>query len=695
MIKDICDLLVGKDNEDDLRRYARGVALYGLASVLNSTRCSIVIPNDIKDMPINLYGIFLGSSGIGKTKSVNFVNELILEATKRIKAKVEAKLEIMDPFGMQEITDLTKDGITIADSYKSLTDSATLKLMRVMDITDYYSINYIVDEFASVVMREYEMLSSTIIEIYDKGKVPVNLRATSKTAKCDNPVPLNMLAFGSSHLLFESDSNIEKAFLDLLQAGLARRTLFVNAKTSVNKFTLNANDHRSTIDSIIDKFVKLQDKYDHYKLQLTDDAIKLYNDYMESNTEDSINISDFQMLNKIYAKNRSWLALKISGLIACSKFENEVTKESYQEAIDIVEDSYSDFKSIINRPQKYEIIVDWLLDTGNSENEYTLTQALPFYKDIKNKKNFWDLAKGFAYENNITLMIEDRRNITFYQAKAKKKTNLEEPLLFSYSMDMAKDYYTNDDIAWKDLYKVVQKNGLCYSAHTFKEGYRLKDNAIEGFDLIMLDVDGGTPLDIAKLLLDNYTYLISTTRSHNKEKNGIVCDRYRIILPMKNRLELDKDQYTKFMTSLMEDMPIELDTCTVDISRMFFGSEGEYWYNEGILFDADKYIPNTQEEEQYKKQGSALAKKNIGGISQYIIRNESNGRNNQLIKLAMLLTEKGYSHEEAKEEILRVNKQFNNPLSEAELQRTIFKSLARREVVEVEEYEEDDEFAIV
>lgn len=65
MINDICDLIVGTESEDDLRRYARLVTLYGLAMVANGARCSVVIPNDNKSMPINVYGIGTAGSGIG------------------------------------------------------------------------------------------------------------------------------------------------------------------------------------------------------------------------------------------------------------------------------------------------------------------------------------------------------------------------------------------------------------------------------------------------------------------------------------------------------------------------------------------------------------------------------------------------------------------------------------------------------
>jgi len=700
MIDDICKLLVGEEAEEDLYRYARLVTLYGIAMVTNGSRCSVVIPNDNKSIPINIYGIGMAGSGVGKTKSLNFINDLIEKSLDKLREKVSNNLEVLDPFNIEEINDLTKDGVTISDSYKSMTDSSMLKLMRILDLSDYFSINFNIDEFAGKVEKEYEMLSTSIIEIFDKGTVPVNLRSTVKTTKARNPIPMNMLAFGSPHLLFESSSNIEKAFNDLLQAGLARRSIFCNVTTSVNKFTLDANSNRSLIESLESKFIEMQDKYDHKELLLSEQARNAFINYMNDNTDSSIELSDYDMLNKIYTKNKFWLALKVSGLIACSNFHNEVTIEDYEAAISIVEDSAKDFDSMINRPQKYELIVDYLLDKESQESEYTLTQALPFYKEVKSKKQFWDLAKGYAFENNITLMIEEKRNLVFYQAKAKKKTNLEEPLVFSYSTDITEGYYSNDEIVWKDFHRVITKSGVCYSAHCFENGYRKKDNTIQGFDLLMLDIDEGTPLEIAKVLLEEYTYLIATTKSHQKEKNGVVCDRYRIILPMANRLELDPEQYSKFMNNIMEDLPLELDRACKDSARFFYGAEGEYFYNDGELFDADRYIPNTQEEEQYKKKGVALAKKNISGISQYIIRNESNGRNHSLAKLALLLAEQGFSKEELMSEIKRVNKQFNNPLAESELERTIFRSSTvmnkiRETEEEYIEEEEDDEFASV
>ena len=690
--------MVGDKAEDDLYRYAKLVSLFGVAQVANSIRVSVAIPRDTKQIPANMYGVLLAPSGVGKSKSVGFVNDLIKPAIDVVKEKAQAQMEILDPFASEEIHDLTKDGVTVSDSYKSLTDAATVKIMRVLDLIEYFSINYIVDEFASVVTKEYEMLSSTVLEIYDKGYVPVNLRATSKINKAESPIPMNLLAFGSAHLLFESDTATEKAFFDLLLAGLARRSVFCYVDTQVNRFTLDVNANRNIIDSISNDLVKIVSDYDKKVLSLSSEAESAYLKYLDDNTEDSLQYQSHLMLQKIYAKNKYWIALKLSALVAVSNFHEQVELSDFEYAKQIVEDSEKDLHRIINRPQKYELVVDYLVESGKEESEYTLTQSLPFYKEIKAKKQFLELMKGYAFDNNITLMIQEKHNVTFYSAKNREKVDLDKPLTFSYSSHITEGFYCNDQGTWKDFYKVVCADGIHYSAHCFKDGYRKKDNVIEGFSLIILDFDGGVSLDTAKLIFEDYTYLIATTKSHQVEKNGIVDDRFRVILPMESKLELDPEQYSQFMKNLLDDIPIEADRACVDASRFYYSYKGEYWYNEGVLFDAIKYIPNTQEAETYSKEGNKLSKKNIDRIGQYLLRNEHSGRNNQLLRYSLLLIDKGYSKEDIKKEVLKLNAQFSKPLPEVEIERSVFVTLENRyrdvDVVQ-DEVDDDDPFSSI
>lgn len=689
------EVLGGKDCPDDLRHYLTCVSLFGVATVCSSVRATVIVPTDNKKVPANVYVTAIAGSGLSKSRSLGYVETLFLEdAFAKLKEKATMRMEIMEPFALEEIDKLTKEGVKLSPIFKSATDSAVGAVRAIMDKFGLYSVNIALDELGSVLLKEYDLLSDTLLNAYDHGKLKPNLRRTTGVSVTENSIPHNLLMFGSPSLIFESKAETEKAFFDLLGAGMTRRNLFSNVETKTNHYTLKMDSETSSkISDISGRLLAIVDKYEGIAIPFTDEAAKIYEQYEIDCKVKSEEFGKFDVFEQVYTQNKHWLSLKVSGLLAMLDLSNEVKTKHFQEAMYIVDDSFDNMKKVTKREEKYEIVVDWLLDNGTEENEYTLTQKLPFYKDVKNKRQFLELMKGYAFQKNITLMIQDKQNITFYSAKGRKKVNLEEPLLFSYSQDMAKDYYANDEITWKDFYKVITSDkGICYSAHAFKDGHRIKDKVIEGFELAILDIDDGCTLDMAKLLFKEYTYLIATTRSHQVEKNGTKCDRFRIILPMKDRLELDSNQYSKFYKSMIEDLPIEVDEKVSDASRMFFSASGEYFYNDGDMFDATKYIPNTQECEIYEKEGAKLAKKNINGIGQYILRNQSQGRNNSLIQYGLLLMDKGYTHDECKDEILRLNKQFHNPLAESEITRTVFKTIERKEEkVVVDDYEHDDD----
>lgn len=700
ILDEAVDILCGSEPEADVKHYMTITTLFGLATVVNSVRPNVVVPTDGNKIPPNIYATNLAGSGMQKSRSLGYIEDLFIdEANKRLKEKVQAKIDRLPEWESGEISRLTEEGVRLSPIFKSATDSAVGAVRSIMDMMDTYCVNIALDEVGSVLLKEYELLSDTLLNAYDKGVLKANLRRTTGVKPTDKPVPHNLLMFGSPTLLFESNPQTEKAFMDLLQAGMARRSLFAVVETKVNNYTLTMNDDmKERIRKISNTLVTIVDRYEGFNIEFSKEAKELYEKSENQFKEEASKFGHFEIIPSIYRQNKHWIALKISGLLAMLDLKNEIELSHYQQALDIVQNSEVHLGKVIRRPEKFELVVDYLLSDGKAQNEYTLTQSLPFYKEVKNKKSFWELAKGYSFENNITLMLEDRHNLTFYQAKAKQKTDLTKPLTFSYSTDMAKDYYSNDEFVWEDLHKVITSDkGICYSAHCYKDGHRTKDTAIEGFDLLILDIDENVSIDMAKLLFEEYTYLIATTRNHQKEKNGKIEDRFRIVLPMQYRLELDKEQYAKFMKSLMDDLPIEVDMACSDISRMYFSATAEHWYNKGDkLFDGSQYIPNTQEEEEYKKKGTQLAKKNINGISQYIIRNEANGRNNQLAKLSLLLMDNGYSHDECKEEIKRVNKQFQTPLAESELHRTVFKTIDRTEEIETDdEFEEEDEFASV
>ncbi len=69
-----------------------------------------------------------------------------------------------------------------------------------------------------------------------------------------------------------------------------------------------------------------------------------------------------------------------------------------------------------------------------------------------------------------------------------------------------------------------------WSPIKYREGIRLESHFL-GAMVCALDFDGpDTPLSWARETFKDYDVIIGTTKSHQKPKNGITCDRYRVLL---------------------------------------------------------------------------------------------------------------------------------------------------------------------
>ncbi len=108
-----------------------------------------------------------------------------------------------------------------------------------------------------------------------------------------------------------------------------------------------------------------------------------------------------------------------------------------------------------------------------------------------------------------------------------------------------------------------------YSLGVFKDGHRKASNFIKA-EAIGLDFDGGLSLKDAYDLFWDYKHIIATTKSHQKEKNGTVDDRFRVILFLEEPIT-DKDVYKATVKDLIEKFPQADPACT-DASRFWYKS---------------------------------------------------------------------------------------------------------------------------
>ncbi len=109
-----------------------------------------------------------------------------------------------------------------------------------------------------------------------------------------------------------------------------------------------------------------------------------------------------------------------------------------------------------------------------------------------------------------------------------------------------------------------------YSLGTFKNNYRNKENFIQTRS-IGLDFDEGLTLEKATELFKEYAHIIAPTRSHRVEKNGVVQDRFRVVLFLQYPIT-DNETFEATWFSLANKWP-NLDKACKDASRFFYPSK--------------------------------------------------------------------------------------------------------------------------
>ena len=148
----------------------------------------------------------------------------------------------------------------------------------------------------------------------------------------------------------------------------------------------------------------------------------------------------------------------------------------------------------------------------------------------------------------------------------------------SISNDITKDFkFQQIEEDEMSLAKVLLYSN--WSCGSFKDGHRSKANFIEASH-IALDFDQGLSLEDAKKRFANHWHVVATTKSHNKDKNGIVCDRFRVLLKLEQTITSAQEFESTYLKLL--DWNPEADKQTKDCSRFFYKSVNlSSWKFEG------------------------------------------------------------------------------------------------------------------
>lgn len=695
--EELVDILVSKTGAED-RNFFRVMVAYKFAEISTNMRCSAEYAGS-KNIPTNMYALDLAPSGYSKNASMNvlekevfreFKDEFMLKCMPTIK---DSSLGLLAN-DMETLLgiDATDAVMKINKEYGSLpkymysfgqSTPEGFKAMRSkLSMANIGATSNIIDEIGSNISSNKETLTVQL-EAYDMGDSKQKLIKIDSNSDLRGSVPSNLFAFGTQSKLLDGGLT-EKEFFDFIETGFGRRFIVGYVDNYKRETSLSAEQMYEAVMnptvgiSLVSHSKYFKDLADeiYYNKSLTmsrETTIQLM-EYRRYCDELANSLKDHEEILQAVIKHSYWRALKIAGSYAFIDKEDEIKPIHIENAIALCEEGIKSFKSMLSRKKPYERLAEYIADIGKKVTQVDLVEDLVFYKGgEQQKRELLNLAIAYGYNNNIIIKKTIKDGIEFLEGDSLKEVSLEK-ISCSWSTDIAQGYKRAEN-SFDKLHQLVSSDkGYHYCSHSFKNGHRRSENAIQGFNLLILDVDSGLPIDVCKSLLRDYKFMIATTKRHTIKHN-----RYRIIMPMNYELKLNAEEHKKFMKNVFDWLPFESDEQTADIARKWQSHKGEVYYNDGVLFDCLPFIPNTSKEVKQKELTEKYS--GIEGLQKWFLINslQEDGRNNMLLRYSMCLLDKGMTSENIRHSVYDMNSKIDEPLKESEIENTIMKSIIRKE----------------
>ena len=571
---------------------------------------------------------------------------------------------------------------TYVFGFDSGTTPAVKQMRHMLLMSGAGSINLEIDEIGSNLLGNVEVLT-TFLELFDVGKIKQkltkNTNENQRGEEIDGRTPTNLLLFGTPAKIFDG-GKVESEFISFQETGYARRCIFGYSKIPPKRKDVSARDILNNIiaggtdqylTTLASQIELLADE-DHFEIELdvSEDVTLLLLEYKLKCEMLAADMPEHDEIKKAELSHRYFKALKLAGAYAFIEDYPEITEDHLYSAIKLIEDSGKAFNEMLSRDKNYAKLAQYIASCGTEVTHVDLVEALPCYRgSVSQKQELMTLAIAWGYKNNIIIKKSFTDGIEFLHGETLKTTDLNS-LILSYSDDIATGYESTR-VPFDKLHKLTQEDGFHWCNHGFLDQHRKEENAIPGFNLLVLDIDDGTSIETAKMLLAEYTYHIYTTKRHTDAEN-----RFRIVIPLSHELKMDAHEYKEFMKNVFEWLPFKPDTQTNQRARKWLSCDGQYWNNEGELLDALQFIPKTSKNEE--RQAKMLDMQSLDNIERWFLQNTGTGnRSNQLIKYALLLVDSGLDISLVSNKVLALNNKLADKLDETEILTTIMQSATR------------------
>ncbi|RLA82647.1 MAG: hypothetical protein DRG78_06575 [Epsilonproteobacteria bacterium] len=138
---------------------------------------------------------------------------------------------------------------------------------------------------------------------------------------------------------------------------------------------------------------------------------------------------------------------------------------------------------------------------------------------------------------------------------------------------------------WNNTHKITKS--FEYSAGYSPTGNR-NNKSVKGVEAVILDFDDGIFFEEGIEVFNQYRSLCITTKSHQKNKNGLISDRFRVILPLDICI-IDMKYYTRLMKVITRYYKSDI-ACT-DSARYYSPSSNQlvHYSKSSNHFDIEKF----------------------------------------------------------------------------------------------------------
>ena len=670
---------------------------FNTAAAMSLKKIRIIRKTNNNDKVIipNYFGISFGGSGVGKNHSDNLARAIFKESFDNFQRHAESFYDSRkDPADKKpdpRYVNLSSYFIPVTSTWQALQKAA--QTVKDMDVG---SVNVVSDELGDNIMSMSEIFTK-LKSTWDTGtsEGPVNVTNGGESYFCVHDVCFNALLFGAPGP-FELDPKKKDRLLETYVSGMARRSFIYHNNTYKKSENRNPNFEKlerefyDKLESYIKelRYFLNNTREIRYPAKIREKLLE-YDQIKELERERSISLiaEDLGSTKKIE---------KLLGIIATLDLQDEINEEHLKFAIEFTEALDSTAEETVEIKPAYKRIYDEI----EKRSFAARTDIVKAVKDITIKDLDSQLILVQEHANLIgnSLIKKEYNRIIKYKIEKLSNTNLDNIILsINGNMDRTEpEGFVRKIGSFDKLINAVNAE-FRYSAGTFRNEYISDENYLQEQNLFIIDIDNDLRLEDAKALFSSMTYLIATTKSHQKPKktkvNGetvdLVCDRFRIILPTLSTFHLTAKVYSEMYMNVINSLGIaEADSKCRNASRWYYGNpEGEHWYNKGDLLDIRTYIPDSSEHQDastslnnYDNQrykSNAPASIRVDAAIRWFLSNTATGnRNDNLFKLGMLLKEKIEEPDWAMW-LLNANTCLSHPLPDSDM-KSIINSVGRR-----------------